>query len=502
MDLREQSLYDRIVENAHRTPHQPAFICEKDSWTWENFRLKVDLLALGLEQQGLEKGDRVAVLMDNCLEYPLLYGASVRSGWILVALNTRTSEEEILKFLKTVEPKALVFQDKYSNLVGHLQDLPSLKTTFAVDSTSVPSIPLDDCLSTNLEHLSSPEAQINEGVVIIPTAAVDGVAKGALLSQANLLTSAAMAMAEYGKPQLQTYLANLPLFHVLGLTGMWSTIVAGGTVVILPQFEPTAVVEAVDQHHVTYLASFPPILEKILDAAKEHQTRLPSLKMVHGLEFPPMVKRLQTETHAQFWVGFGQTETSCFITAAPFDLCPGSAGKPSAFNAIRIVDEQDQMLPNGKEGEIVVRGENVFLQYWGMEDATRYAQRNGWHHTGDIGKMDDQGFLWYVKPKPDKELIKTGGENVYPVEVQSVLMEHPAIEQCVVFGVPDPTWGQSVKAVCQLVEGKSANAKEISEFVGSRIAGFKKPRLVEFVKELALNGTEMDREAVKKKYGG
>jgi long-chain acyl-CoA synthetase len=168
---------------------------------------------------------------------------------------------------------------------------------------------------------------------------------------------------------------------------------------------------------------------------------------------------------------------------------------------VAIVNELDEQVPTGEEGEIVVRGENIFLEYWNMPEATAYAQRNSWHHTGDIGRLDDDGFLWYIKRKAEKELIKTGGENVYPGEVESVLLKHAEIKDCCVIGVPDKTWGEAVKAVCVLKKGSKLSEKEVSDYVGGQIAGFKKPRKVEFVEKLPRENDKVDREAVKAKWG-
>ena len=166
-----------------------------------------------------------------------------------------------------------------------------------------------------------------------------------------------------------------------------------------------------------------------------------------------------------------------------------------------VVDEVDELVSTGEEGEIVVRGENIFLEYWNMPEATAYAQRNGWHHTGDIGRFDDQGYLWYVKRKAEKELIKTGGENVYPGEVETILLKHPKIDDCCVIGVPDKTWGESVKAICVVKDGTKPSIESIRNYVGGQIAGFKKPRQVIFVNELPHENDEIDREAVKATWG-
>jgi long-chain acyl-CoA synthetase len=167
------------------------------------------------------------------------------------------------------------------------------------------------------------------------------------------------------------------------------------------------------------------------------------------------------------------------------------------------VNEADETVAPGEVGEIAVKGPMVFKEYWNLPEDTAHAFRGGWHHTGDMGRFDEDGFLWYEGRKPDKELIKPGGENVYPAEVEAAILEHDAVAQTVVFGVPDPKWKEGIKAVCLLEPGQSLTAEELIKFVGSRIASYKKPQYVEFVKELPLGKDDsIDRAKVKALYGG
>ena len=503
MSLREHTLYDRIVENARLYPDHPAFTFGTQSLSFQTYLQQVNQLSHGLLAAGLKRGERLVVLMDNNLEYTLIYGACAQTGNIAVGLNTRTSAEEMVAFLDKIEPQMLIFQQKYAEAAQALQTRFAMKHMVAVDAPSLKALAFQNLLDATTESLAPEQRpQLDEGYVIIPTAATDGVAKGALLSQRNILTSNLLSMTEYGKDNIQGYMALLPLFHVASLTGAWATFHSGGHTVLMEKFDPPAVVEQIEAHQLTYFGSFPPILEKVLDAAKARGKGLEGLKMVTGLEFGPAnIARLHQETNAQFWVGFGQTETTGFVTVCPFQEHPGSAGRPSVYNSIALLDEADQAVGVGEEGEIAVRGENVFLKYWGMAAATAHACRNQWLHTGDLGKMDAQGYLWYVKPKEEKELIKTGGENVYPGEVEAVLAQHPAIEKAVVIGIPDATWGVAVKAICQLKAAGSLTAADVSGFVGEHIAGYKKPRYVDFVETLPEKDGKVDRNKVKELYG-
>jgi acyl-CoA synthetase (AMP-forming)/AMP-acid ligase II len=200
---------------------------------------------------------------------------------------------------------------------------------------------------------------------------------------------------------------------------------------------------------------------------------------------------------------YGQTETSCVATFGPYRERPGAAGKPLPLAEVTLVDDYDRPVPAGQVGEITMRGPMVFKGYWNLPEDTAYTLREGRHHTGDLGRFDEEGFLWYAGRKAEKELIKPGGENVYPAEVEKVILEHPAVELAVVFGVPDPKWKEGIKAVCQLKQGFTLKPNELIEFVGNRIARYKKPQYVEFVTDCPLLESGLpDRAKVKDLYGG
>jgi long-chain acyl-CoA synthetase len=269
----------------------------------------------------------------------------------------------------------------------------------------------------------------------------------------------------------------------------------------MEKFEAKEALDWIEREGVTFLGSFPPMLSSLLDEAETSGRILASLRVVGGLDSPETIQRFQQMTGARFWTGFGQTETSGLCSFLFFDEKPGSAGREGPLVRVRIVDEYDQEVPVGQLGEIVVQGPTVFHGYWNLETETAQALRSGWHHTGDMGRLDEQGYLWYVKRKAEKELIKPGGENVYPVEVEKTLLEHPEIEEACVFGVPDKKWGEAIKAVCVRKAGSILEPEALIEFVADRIARYKKPKFVTFVKKLPKNEDGyVDRDKVKSDY--
>jgi acyl-CoA synthetase (AMP-forming)/AMP-acid ligase II len=244
------------------------------------------------------------------------------------------------------------------------------------------------------------------------------------------------------------------------------------------------------------------VLTTLLDAAAKAGSRLPSLKHVSGLDAPQTIERLHQETGAKFWTGFGQSETSGFVTIQRVLDKPGASGKPVPIAQVTLVDDYDREVPTGTPGEIVVRGPLVFQGYFGQPDVTAYTLRNGWHHTGDVGRFDADGYLHYVKRKPEKELIKPGGENVYPAEVETVVMQMDGVSGVCVYGIPDVKWGEAIKAVVEVKAAGRYSPQHVSDFVGSKIARFKRPHTVTFTDALprAADGT-VDRDAVKAKWG-
>jgi long-chain acyl-CoA synthetase len=270
----------------------------------------------------------------------------------------------------------------------------------------------------------------------------------------------------------------------------------------MSKFDAARAVELIAEHRVTVLFDFSPILGAILEEQAKSGKTIGSLTRVIGLEAVDTIEKYQKLTGGAFYVLYGQTETSALATLGRYNDRPGSAGRVIALADVKLVDDNDRVVAPGAVGEIAVKGPMVFKGYWGLPEETAYAFRGGWHHTGDMGRFDADGFLFYAGRKPEKELIKPGGENVYPAEVERAILEHPAVEMTVVFGVPDPRWKEAIKAVCRLKPGRALTAEELSRFVGERIASFKKPQVVEFVAEMPLlaNGLP-DRAKVKETYG-
>ncbi len=504
MALRDLTFYDIIVENSRNySKHIAWYESDTDKeYTFEDVKRHVDVLAKFLIDQGVAKGDRVCVLSKNCYEYFLLYGACSAIGAILLPINWRLSEPEMVFNINDCIPKICIVSPEYETTVkNNIDKLKSVEKCICIGNSSVGFDSFPDL--TKPVEFEPYDVKSGDGLVIIHTAAVEGRPRGALLSQENMLISSIHFCYHCNLNQYDVHLNLLPLFHVGGLSMAMSSFHAGAMNVNISKFDAELCARLIQDKKVTFMFDFSPILSSIMDRAKEKGYDISSLKKVIGLENKETIERYERELGGKFYVMYGQTETSCLASLSPYDERPGSAGRPIPLAKVGIMDEGGRLLGTGEIGEIVMKGPMVFLGYWNLDEENKKTFKFGWHHTGDLGRFDEEGYLWYEGRKADKELIKPGGENVYPAEVERAILEHPDVEKVVVFGVPDPKWKEGIKAVCQLKEGSKLTERELIEFVGQRIARYKKPQYVEFVKEMPqLPDGAIDRQKVKRLYGG
>ncbi len=501
MGLRDFSLYDVVERNARLAAGHTAFVFEGRRVSHAEHLAGVDRLAAGLAAAGIAAGDRIVILSFNNLEFVELYGAAARLGAMVVPINWRLSDDEIAYVASDAEPKMVIADGAHQEkLVARKGDLGSVRHWYGIGGAIAPFVPFGSLYAEDVAA-ERPDIAADAPFVMFHTAAVSGRPRGAVLSQAGLIAGNMQLARYWSLTGGDVNLGVLPLFHLAGLIMLLATQHAGGTTVVLQRFEPEAAARLIREEKVTLLAEFPPILANLLDTPAGARD-LASLRAVTGLDTPDTIGRFETLCpQARFWAAFGQSETSGFVTMAPFRDRPGSAGQPTWLSTVAVVDERDRTLPAGETGEIVVRGPGVFKGYWRCDADTEFTFRNGWHHTGDMGAFDADGYLWYKGRSPAKELIKPGGENVYPAEVEGAIAAHPAIADVVVIGVPDPQWGEAIKAVCVLRPGQSATAQEIIDFVAGRIARFKRPKHVVFVDTLAkTSGGAIDRNKVKEAH--
>lgn len=501
MGLHDFTFYDLIHRNAVGFRHKTAWMEAENgrTLTYAEIKERVDRLAWGLQQAGVVKGDRIAVLAKNTIETFLLFGAAGALGAIMLPVNWRLSVDEIVFILNDGRPKILFTDGESGELLKGVADrLTSVEKRFTLGAADFDELLLKEGPSDLGKEVAS-----DDGFVIIYTAAVAGRPRGALLSHGNVLCANMHFDYLMHITPRDVHLCFLPFFHVGGLFMTTACFHASALNINMSRFDVVKAVDLIGEKGVTFMMVFSPILASILEEHEKTGKPIASLRAVTGIDTKETIEKYQAATGGDFWCLYGQTETSCLATFGAYNDKPGSAGKALPLTEVRLVDDYDHPVPAGQVGEITVRGPMVFKGYWDLPGDTAYTFRDGRHHTGDLGKFDEEGFLWYAGRKAEKELIKPGGENVYPAEVEKVILQHPAVERTVVFGVPDPKWKEGIKAVCSLKPGQTLTAEALIDFVGKRIARYKKPQVVEFVTELPLAADgSVDRGKAKSLYGG
>lgn len=505
MGTHDFTFYDLICRNA---------VCFKEKEAWDEvdngksmsyslFKEYTDQLASGLREEGLKKGDRIAVLGKNCFEYLLLFGAASALGAIMMPINWRLSPDEVMYNLNDCDPTLLFAGKEFQKMILELKGKTASIKGYYNLSQNEGDFKEFGSLMTERGEFTRNEVRYGDGFVLIHTAAVAGRPRGALLSHENILLGSLQFDHLLNLTTQDVHLNVLPMFHAGGLFMVIASFQAGALNVNMSGFEAASAVELIESKRVTLMMEFSPMLKSILDCHITTGKDIHSLKSVAGIDSKENIEKYQEITGGTFYCMYGQTETSCVATFGAYRDRPGSAGKVIPMADVRLVDDYDHPVPMGKEGEITIKGPMVFQGYWNLQEDTAYTFRNGWLHTGDLGLFDEEGYLWYRGRTPEKELIKPGGENVYPVEVEKVILEHPAVERVIVFGVPDPKWKEGIKAVCMLKTGKNLTAEGLIDFVGERIARFKKPHYVKFVKDFPLlEDGSLDRSKIKELYGG
>ena len=469
--------------------------------SFQEVKEMTDSLAAGLKSKGIVKGDRIGVVGKNSLEFFLLYGAAAALGAVMLPINWRLSAGEIQFNLHDGRAKFLFIDEEFGEILHSIKrELPTVQHIFSLSGNFDAVADFSDLLIP-AKGFQPEDVSSDSGFVIIHTAAVAGRPRGALLTHANIVFSSLEFIRAMALHTADVHLNILPLFHVGGLFMTMSCFHAGATCLNMDKFDAVLAVRLVTGKKATVMFDFAPILGALLEQGQKSGADLSSLQKVVGLDSPETIVTYQDMTGGTFYSFFGQTETSCLATIAPYNNRPGSAGQPVLSAVVALVDDEGREVSQGDTGEIVIKGPMVFKEYINLPEDTAHTFRNNRHHTGDLGRFDRDGYLFYMGRKAEKELIKPGGENVYPAEVENAILLHPAVARTVVFGVPDPKWKEGIKAVCQLKVGYDLTARELIDFVGEKIARYKKPQYVQFVTDLPLlaNGSP-DRAQVKKLY--
>jgi len=488
-------LIDYLDKGAMLGEHAPCLTMGGTDWSYASVQAFSHRVARGLQRSGIAPGDKVAVLSSNDAQaFACVFGLS-RAAAVWCPVNPRNEASENRYVLDAFDCAGLLFHSHYAAMVEQMRaGLPKLRVLVCIDQPCAFAPSLDQWLE-GMPDTPLDIAPVDDLAMIAGTGGTTGQPKGVMLSGRNLETMSALTLMGYPFEGRPAYLALAPLTHAAGVLCL-PVMALGGRVVIMPKPDLGDFLALIERHRITHTFLPPTLIYMLLQHPQLAQTKRDSLQCFWYGAAPISAARLE---EALVTIGpvmaqlFGQTEAPMMIsmmTPREHFNADGSvarqrlssAGRPGPLVQVATMNADGALLPRGETGEIVVRSSLVMMGYYRDPAATEEAWRHGWHHTGDIGRLDDDGFLHIVDRA--KDMIITGGFNVYSVEVEQALMQHPDVQDSAVIGLPDDKWGEKVVAVLQLHAGRSVDPAAIQAFVKARIGSVKAPKQVEIWPDL------------------
>jgi fatty-acyl-CoA synthase len=480
-----------LARRAEITAGRTALVHGDRAWTYADWNADVQRVRHALRRRGVNPGDRVAVLTLNEPEFLTVAFACWQSGIIFVPLNFRLTGRELAFIIADAGVHTLVCGAEFvATIDGIRADVPVRHYVSLAPAAGW--TPWADLVRD--EPAAGWSQAIDDGAVaiIMYTSGTTGLPKGAMLTHGNVLWNNINTLHTMTTGADDRTLVCAPLFHIGGLNvTTLSTLQVGGTVVLMKSFDAQAVLDYIERHRITTMFGVPAMFLFMSQVSGFERRDLTSIRyfVCGGAPVPEALIRLYASRGVPFVQGYGLTETAPFALLLPKEDAArriGSAGLPPMYTDVRIVDLGNRTVPPGTPGEIVIRGPNVMKGYWNRPEATAEAiDAEGWFHSGDIGVVDADGYHYVVDRK--KDMIISGGENVYPAEVEAVLYEMPGIADVGVIGLPDPKWGERVVAVIVAAPGASVTAADVTAFASDKLARYKMPSQIEFVDELPRN---------------
>jgi acyl-CoA synthetase (AMP-forming)/AMP-acid ligase II len=501
-------LHDFLEFHARIRPESDFAVMGPRTVRWGEANAAANRLANAMVAAGLQVGDRIAVLSKNCSEYLLIYFACSKAGVVPVPLNYRLAPPEWAYIIGDAGARLLLARGELVRAIEPVRPELKVERFIAIDAEAEGWESLASFTAGHAETWSDRGVTDDHDVYQMYTSGTTGRPKGAVLQHRALAANLQQAQLTFQPRPGERTLIVAPMYHVAAGITMFSSLAVGGCIYVQEEFDPAAVVRAMAEERIGMALLVPVMIQLCLVHVTDAATRqYPDLRLIvyGGSAIAEQTLRTALATfRCDFVQGYGMTELTAIATnLLPEDHRRALAGEPgllvSAGRAllgtdVRVVDADDCPVPTGTIGEVVVRGPQVMRGYWNRPDATEEALRGGWMHTGDAGTMDAAGYL-YIQDRV-KDMIVTGGENVYPREIEELLYQHPAVAEAAVIGVPDPTWGEAIKAIVVLRAGASATAEELVAALEGKLADYKHPRSVDFVAALPRNpsGKVLKRE--------
>src|SRR5436309_308675 len=473
---------EKVPAAAAQDPEHPAVKLDDIVMSYDVLNAATAAAAGFLREKGVREGDRVGMQLPNVPYFPIVYFGALRLGAIVVPMNPLLKEKEVAYHLSDSGAKVMVGWHQFAQ--------PAQVGSEEAGAEAVIAAPgeFEQLLGAAQPFEDVVERADDEPAVIIYTSGTTGTPKGAALTHKNLISSAEVARDLVDASPDSVAVATLPLFHVFGMNSLMNvSIQSRGLMTLVPRFSPEKVLEVIERDHATVFGGVPTMYAALLHHPDRERYDVSSLDLCVSGGSPMPVEVLRGFDEAfgtKVLEGYGLSETTGMGTFNQPDRerKPGSIGLPVGNTEIRLVDEDDEDVPEGEPGELVMRGSFVMSGYWNRDEATDEVMRGGWFHTGDIATLDEDGYYFIVDRK--KDLIIRGGYNVYPRELEEVLYEHEAVREAAVLGVPHPDLGEEVGAAVSLRQGTSVEPEELREYMKQRVAAYKYPRVIWLVEEL------------------
>ena len=488
-------LLPAVARHGHRTCTVNA--ADGSTLTYSEHLDRVGRLIGGLQSLGVGRSDRFAVMTLNSPEYLQLYHAALLGGGVINPLNLRFAPKELAYVLKDSGTKVCFVDAWFAGLIDQVKAEAGLEHVVLIGPGDAPhTVRFDDLVAAS-PYVIPEEGEESDPVVLMYTGGTTGLPKGVLVDQRGEILNAYHVMMTLQLDKHSVNLMQTPMFHAASMFGVVGGPAVGSCTVIVPLFDPKAVMAAVRQYRPTITVMVPTMIGMTLAHPEFTPDGLGSFTdLVYGASPMPQAlleKVLALYPNVNVWQGYGMTESSSVLCLlGPEEHRAGgkylrAAGMPMPGVVLSIQDEEGNLLPPGETGEVCARAGNFMIEYWNKPEATAEAFRGGWYHTGDAGYLDEDGYLYLVDRV--KDMIVTGGENVYSTEVEQAIASHPAVLQVAVIGIPSDQWGEAVHAIVVPREGMSATEQEIIDHARDSIAGYKLPKTVEFRAEpLPLSG--------------
>ncbi|HJQ23671.1 MAG TPA: long-chain-fatty-acid--CoA ligase [Blastocatellia bacterium] len=497
------NICEGLRQAAHSRPEKLAAICGPTRLTFRETAARIARLSNALAQLGVTRGDRVAVLALNCHRFFELYYAVPQMGAVIVPINFRIPPAEVKYILDHSGARALAVDEALAPLVEQIR--PQLETVeHFISISDTPDegyLSYEALLAAAAPEYTAPPTAGDELLGLFYTSGTTGEPKGVMLTHANVIANVRHieASAEYSPDEI--YLHSAPMFHLADGAATFSNGNRGSTQVFIPRFEPVATLAAIERERVSHALLVPTMINFVLQVPALSDYDLSSLRYVtYGASpiAPEVLRRAMQAFGCDFGQGYGLTEAAPLLTVLSAadhrraiegdEHLLASCGRAVPGVEVRVVDVDGRDVEPGEVGEIIARGPNIMRGYWRRDDDTANTIIDGWLHTGDLAIIDEEGYLYLVDRK--KDMIVTGGENVFSTEVEAALYAHPAVKEAAVIAIPDAQWGEAVHACVALKDNQSVSADELIDFCRPRLATYKVPRSVEIIAgELPKGGT-------------